>query len=74
MHELEPGSKISVLTSDEWVTGVFLGFHEEANQDWLIIDLGREKPRRINAGFVQEIEEHAQAEIKIFNKLKICFK
>ena len=63
MHELEEGTKISILIDDDWVTGIFLGCEEEYGQNWIYLDIGRAKPRRINSGFCMEIEESPGADI-----------
>lgn len=60
--ETTEGSKISVrLSDDSWITGTFLGVMEEAGNTYYLLDLGRPSPRKINAGFILEIEEHPVA-------------
>jgi hypothetical protein len=64
MVEIEEGAKISILLGDEWVTGTYLGHVTQWESDWIILEIGRENPRRVNVGFIQEIEEHKKAEVK----------
>ncbi len=68
MEEIEAGAKISLLLGEEWVTGTYLSHVEQFGQDWIIIDIGREKPRWVNAGYIQEMEETPKAEIKPLRK------
>lgn len=68
--ELEAGTKINLLVCDEWMTGVFLGHVEEFGCDWLIIDMGNPTPRRINCGFISDIEPHPSADVLSFPPAK----
>jgi hypothetical protein len=73
MEPLEEGTKISLLVSDEWITGTFLGFIEEAEQVYYCVDIGRPSFRRINSGYVQEIEVGESAKILDFSSAKKRF-
>jgi hypothetical protein len=68
MVEIEEGAKISILLNDEWVTGTYLGHITQWESDWILLEIGRENPRRVNVGFIQEIEEITKAEVKPLRK------
>lgn len=69
--DLEEGAVLSLRNSDgEWTTGLFLGILEEAGQEWYVLDIGRPSPRRINSGFVTDIEVQPEGDILKFPKKK----
>ena len=68
--EIEPGTKIDLFVGDDWISGTFVGHTEEFGQDWIVLDIGKPEFRKINAGFVSDIQAKPQAHVINFPENK----